>query len=170
MSGTSIAILATVVLVVLAALLIFGASRRRDSRALLSRETERKDRSESPFLEEPASAAEVERAARAPRVAPGTALAPVTTTTAPVPYAPPDPETVGVTRRQFFNRSMVTLTAFSASAFGATTLAFLWPTLGSGFGAKISVGKKDEILATIRSTRQPLYVPNGRLYLTEYPP
>jgi cytochrome b6-f complex iron-sulfur subunit len=169
MSGTSIAILVAIVLVVLAALLILGASRRRDSRKLLSRETERSDRSESPFLEEPASAAEVERAARAPRAAPGTAIEPVATTTAPVPYLPPDPETVGVTRRQFFNRSMVTLTAFSASAFGATTLAFLWPTLGAGFGAKINVGKKDDILATIRESREPLYVPNGRLYLTEYP-
>src|SRR5262245_2633069 len=147
MSGTSIAILAAVVLVVLAALLIFAASRRRDSRNLLSRETERKDRSESPFLEEPPSAAEVERAARLPRVAPGTAVEPVAAPATPVLYAPPDPETVGVTRRQFFNRSMVTLTAFSASAFGATTLAFLWPTLGTGFGGKINAGKKEDILA-----------------------
>lgn len=59
MSGNSIAILAAIVLVVLAGLTLFGATRRSDTRAALSRETVKKDRSESPFLDAPLSGGDV---------------------------------------------------------------------------------------------------------------
>jgi cytochrome b6-f complex iron-sulfur subunit len=55
------------------------------------------------------------------------------------------------------------------SAFGGAVLAFLWPTLSGGFGSKINAGNLDDILATIRDTREPFYVPEGRFYISAYP-
>ena len=55
-------------------------------------------------------------------------------------YVPPDPETLGVTRRQFFNRSIVLLMGLGLTGFGAAVLAFLWPQPKGGFGSKIRVG------------------------------
>ncbi len=166
MSGTSIAILATVALVLLAGLTLFGAGRRRDLRAALSRETVRNDRSESPFLEAPLTGREVERAARRPE--PGTELVPAASRAA-VPYVPPDPETLGVTRRQFFNRSMVTLMILGLSGFGGSVLAFLWPSLSGGFGSKVKVGKLEDLLTQIEQTRQPVYVAEARTWIAPYP-
>jgi cytochrome b6-f complex iron-sulfur subunit len=97
-----------------------------------------------------------------------TALVPVSSAP-PAPWVPPDPEVVGVTRRQFFNRSIVTLMGLGLSGFGAATLAFLWPQLGAGFGSKINAGKLDDILATVRDTRKPFYVAVGRFYVVPYP-
>ncbi|MBW8825646.1 MAG: Rieske 2Fe-2S domain-containing protein [Acidobacteria bacterium] len=168
MSGTSITILATIGLVILAALVLFGASRRRDAHAALSRETVKKDRSVSPFLEAPASARDVERAAVLANRAPGTALEPVGET-APVPYVAPDPETIGVTRRQFFNRSMVAMMILGLSGFGGSVLAFLWPSLSGGFGSKVKVGKLEDLLTTMEQTRQPVYLAEARTWLSPYP-
>ena len=44
----------------------------------------------------------------------------------PAPYVPPDPETIGVTRRQYFNRSNVALTSAGLAGFGAAVVGFLW--------------------------------------------
>jgi cytochrome b6-f complex iron-sulfur subunit len=49
------------------------------------------------------------------------------------------PEHIGVTRRQFFNRSIVTLMGLGLSGFGAAVLAFLWPQSG-GFGSRSTSG------------------------------
>jgi cytochrome b6-f complex iron-sulfur subunit len=76
---------------------------------------------------------------------------------------------VGFTRRQFFNRSISATFVLAVSAFGTTTVAFLWPTLRGGFGAKIRAGHLDDLLASIRTTREPVYLPEGRLYVTAYP-
>jgi cytochrome b6-f complex iron-sulfur subunit len=159
------------VLVALAVLVLFTSSRRRDVHAV-SRETVKKDRGASPFLadEEAAlSGRDVERAAVLERRGESTALVPVEA--APIaPWVPPDPEIVGVTRRQFFNRSIVAMMGLGLSGFGAAVLAFLWPQLGAGFGSKINAGKLDDILGTIRDTRKPYYVAVGRFYLSPYPP
>jgi cytochrome b6-f complex iron-sulfur subunit len=169
MSGSTIVTVGIAALVVLAAVALFGASRRRDARHALSRETVKKDRSDSPFLPEGPTAADVERAARQRLTATGTELEPVADS-APVPYVPVDPETLGVTRRQFFNRSMTGMMVLSISGFGASMLAFLWPGLkAGGFGGKIAAGKLADIEAEISSTRQPKYYPSGRFYLTTYP-
>jgi cytochrome b6-f complex iron-sulfur subunit len=160
--------IAIAVLVALAALVLFTTTRRRDA-GRLSRETVRKDRSDSPFLEteEPLSGREVERLAREER-APGTDITPVGET-APAPYVPPDPETLGVTRRQFFNRSIVAMFGLGLSGFGASVLAFLWPGPSKGFGAKLTVGKLDDILGVIRDTKQPFYSSEGRFYISPFP-
>jgi cytochrome b6-f complex iron-sulfur subunit len=160
--------IAIAVLVALAALVLFTTTRRHDA-GRLSGETVRKDRSDSPFLatDAPLTGREVERAVREART-PGTDLEPATEM-APTPYVPPDPETLGVTRRQFFNRSIVAMFGLGLSGFGAAVLAFLWPGLSAGFGNKITVGKIDDILGAIRDSRQPFYSAEGRFYLSPYP-
>ena len=103
MSGTSLLFIAIPILVFLAVLTVFTTARRRDTERALSLETVKRDRGDSPFLpeQEPVAVAtgrDVERAAVVARRSPGTDLATVGPV-APVPYVPPDPETLGVTRR-----------------------------------------------------------------------
>jgi len=168
MSGTAVALIVAV-LVALAALVLFTASRRKDQ-ATLTRDTLKRDRSDSPFLPEArqATGRDVEREAALARRSPGTEIEKAADR-APAPYVPPDPEVVGVTRRQFFNRSIVAMFGLGLSGFGAAVLAFLWPQLSGGFGSKISVGKLDDILGAVRDTREPFYVSEGRFYLVPYP-
>ncbi len=87
----------------------------------------------------------------------------------PVAWVPPDEETLGVTRRQFFNRSIVATFAFGLSGFGAAVLAFLWPNNSGGFGSKINVGKIPDIQAKIADGEGFAYYPEGRMWVTEYP-
>jgi len=166
-TGTILAI-AIPVLVIAAAIVAFGAARRRDTDAAvgtLSRETRSRDK--GPVLDEEGepTGADVERnaiLARSGKLVPAEP--------APLePYAPPDPETLGVTRRQFLNRSILTLTGFSLAAFGGAVLAFIWPTASGGFGSKIRVGKVDDVKTRIEEGDGFLYVPEGRMWVTEYP-
>ena len=148
-------ILAIAILVALAALALFTTMGRRDS-GRLSAETRKKDKSDSPFLagaEEQVTGKAFERQAALARTTPGADLEPVKES-APVPYVPVDPETLGVTRRQFFNRSIIAMFRLGLSGFGAAVLAFLWPTLGGGFGSKIVVGKLDDIEQAISDSKQ----------------
>jgi cytochrome b6-f complex iron-sulfur subunit len=162
--------IAIAVLVALAFLVLFTTSRRRDD-GRLSGETRRKDKSESPFLPdatEQVRGKEYERQVELARTSPGTDVA-VPAETAMTPYVPVDPEMLGVTRRQFFNRSIVAMFGLGLSGFGAAVLAFLWPTLGAGFGSKITVGKVDDIMQTINDAKQPFYSSEGRLYISPFP-
>ena len=81
----------------------------------------------------------------------------------------PDPMAVGVSRRQFFNRSLVGMMGFGLSGFGGASIAFLWPQGVSGFGAKLKVGNMVELLADIKANNGFLYKPEGRMWLTAYP-
>ena len=163
-----VAIGALAVLAVVAAL---AAVRRRQSEAavgMLSRETRRKDRSSVVLRSEaPQTGREVERAAAVARA--GSAVVPAERPGPPVPYVPPDPETIGVSRRQFFNRTIVMLMSLSLSGFGVACIAFLWPQGASGFGSKIKVGLVSDLLTEIRANSGFLYKPEGRMWLTEYP-
>ena len=87
----------------------------------------------------------------------------------PAPYVPPDPETIGVTRRQFFNRGLVALTSAGLAGFGAAVVSFLWSAPKGGFGGKIDAGKLDDIKAGITLNQGFYYVPEGRAWMTEYP-
>ena len=169
MSTTAILAITIPILLVLAVILVAVTSRRRDSRTAgaLSREAARKDRgSVTLSSEETATGREVELAAARARA--GTDLAPVSS--APLaPWVPPDAEQMGVTRRQFYNRSMIALMGLSLSGFGAAVLAFLWPKLGAGFGAKINIGNINDVKASIRGAKGFYYVPAGRAWITEYP-
>ncbi len=165
MEGTTVLTIAIPVLVALAALVLFTTSRRRDTARARAGEAGQ-DQVEG--ARRP-TGREVERQAVLARTSTGTELTRVEDAP-PAPYIPPDEEAIGVTRRQFFNRSIVGLMGFSLSGFGAACIAFLWPTLSGGFGSKINVGSIDDVLSTIRDTREPFYVPEGRFYINPFPP
>jgi len=177
MSTGAIVLIAIAVAVVLALLMLFVTARRRDhDRAVgeLSHETLQRDRSEesaAAVLAETgaagASGREIERQT-AVEQAGGGAVA--TVTAAAPPMLPPmDPETLGVTRRQFLNRGIVTGFALGLGGFGLSVLAFLWPSLSGGFGSKINAGSLDSILSDIRDKKTPFYSAEGRFYINPYP-
>jgi len=172
MSSSAILVLAFVVLVALAAILVLGVVRRRETGAAvgeLSRETRRRDTGGVPPVEEERpTGREVERSAALERRTPSTEVV-VAAESAPVPWVPPDPETLGVSRRQFLNRSIVNLMGFSLGVFGLASIAFLWPQSKGGFGSKISVGKITDIQANIKASSGFAYYPAGRMWITEYP-
>ena len=161
------------VVVVLAGVVVFAAARRRDvgsATGALSRETRKRDKPS--VLETDAEAAavvsgrQVEAAAELERRAPelvkvgGSDLA---------EYVPPDAEAIGVTRRQFFNRSIILVMGLALSGFGAAVIAFLWPTPKGGFGSKIRVGNVSDVIAKIQASAGFLYLAEGRMWITEYP-
>ena len=161
--------IAVIILVVLSAVLLVGASKRRDRAATgLSKEARQRDKS-NPVLSresQPLTGREVEAAAVAER---NEIPAPLVESLPEEEFVAPDPQTLGVTRRQFFNRSLVGMMGFGLSGFGAACIAFLWPQGVSGFGSKIKVGNIVEILAEIDSNNGFLYKPEGRMWITAYP-
>ncbi|HEX9258880.1 MAG TPA: Rieske 2Fe-2S domain-containing protein [Acidimicrobiales bacterium] len=168
-SSTAVVAIVIVAVVLAGALLLVTAARRGDARrgaGALSRETRKRDRGETALDERGATGKEFERQATEAR---STALEPVAVPTPPAPYVPPDAETLGVTRRQFFNRSAVTLMSVGLGGFGAACIAFLWPQLSGGFGSKIAVGKLEDVIANIRANKNFFYLAEGRAWLTEYP-
>lgn len=172
MSTTTVLLIAIPVLVVLAGVLVFASARRRDTGTAigaLARETRKRDRGGvSPSIEVPTTGREVERAAALEQREGGSALARVESK-APVAWVPPDPEVLAVTRRQFFNRGIVTFFGLGLSGFGATVLAFLWPKLGTGFGSEISIGTTNSVDAKIAEGDGFAYYPEGRMWVTHYP-
>jgi cytochrome b6-f complex iron-sulfur subunit len=161
-----------VVLVVLALVSLVGVFKRRDTQdatGLLSRETVRRDRAAdiSPLGSQP-TGKEIERIAEAERRGGGTAVA-VASKPDVAPYIPPDPDQIGVTRRQFFNRGIIALFGFGLSVFGAQVIAFLWPTPKGGFGSKINIGKIEDVLTKIEEGSGFYYLPEGRMWVTQFP-
>ena len=154
-------IISLAALVVLAGVVVLTAARRRETTGVLSRETRSRDQK----AERTVSSKEFERESVASR---STALA-VPQSVAVAPWTPPDPEAIGVSRRQFFNRATVTLMSAGLGGFGAAVLGFLWKGAEGGFGSKINAGKVDDIIAGIRSNNGFLYLPEARAWVTEYP-
>ena len=175
MSSGAIIAIAVAVIVVLAVGFIATAARRRDSRVagLLSRETRRRDRAARLAEGEDATAAEPELTGRAfeerALAVRSMELEPVAPPPLPVAYVPPDAETLGYTRRQFFNRSIVAMMGLSLTGFGLSLIAFLWPRKGGGFGSKITVGNLTDIIQGIRDNHGFYYVPEARTWITAYP-
>ena len=149
-------IIAIIGLALLAVVVVAVSLRRSDTSTAvgqLSNETVRRDRSNDQITADTASekvvtGKAVEAAARGG--APG-ALVAQQDSAPPVVYVPPDPETLGVTRRQFLNRSIIVTFAMGLSGFGAACLAFLWPPPGGGFGSKVNVGRVADIEAAVRA-------------------
>jgi len=164
-------LIAAPVLVILAGLVVIGATSRGDQHDVLghlSRETRRADRGGPRTPAAVASGREVERRAEIERASEGSAVA-THVTAPPVPFVPPDAETMGVTRRQFFNRGIMTFFGVGLSGFGAATLAFLWPRSGVGFGSVISLGSMQTVQAKIENGDGFAYYPEGRMWVTQYP-
>jgi cytochrome b6-f complex iron-sulfur subunit len=90
------------------------------------------------------------------------------TLTAPTPWTPPTEETIGVTRRRFLNRGLMSLLGVSAGAMSGSFLAMLWPQSSGGFGSKVHVARADIDTGLARGHGF-FYVPEGRLWVTAYP-
>lgn len=162
-------------IVVLALVVVVASARRRDrgdAIGQLARETRQRDAGEPEVLraedaERPTGRA-VERAAVLERT--GTSIATAERQGMDVAaFVPPDPDVVGVSRRQFFNRSIIAFFILGLSAFGAGVVAFLWPQPKGGFGSKIRVGAIPDIKAQIQANNGFLYLAEGRMWITEYP-
>jgi cytochrome b6-f complex iron-sulfur subunit len=172
METSTVLLIAIPALVVLAAAFLLATASRRDRSAAigqLSRETLERDRGVVAPADEPrVTGRDVERAAVLQRQGESSALV-LAPPAPPATYVPPDPETLGITRRQFFNRSIVALFGAGLSGFGAACLAFLWPSLSGGFGSKVTVGALDDVLGEIRDAREPKYVAEARTYIAPFP-
>ncbi len=167
-------IAAIVVIAVLAAVAVFSALKSRDADGavgILSRETKSRDRESTVLGDEDAlTGKQVERAQVLERKAASKELVLAARESAPpAPYVPPDPEVIGVSRRQFFNRTIILMMQIGLGGFGLASIAFLWPQLGGGFGSAIRVGLVSDVLSEIRGANGFLYRAEGRMWLTEYP-
>lgn len=175
MSATAIIIIAIGAAVVLGALAFMTLARRSDVRGAgaLSAETVKRDasaRADHDVAVTVATGAEVEAQAVAARRPVGVGLAPLSSDTGLTPWTPPDPDALGVSRRQFFNRATISLMAAGIGTFSAASfVAFLWPTKTGGFGGKVPVGRYDDIVAGIRAGNGFFYAPEARAWLTAYP-
>ncbi len=171
MSTAAIIAIAIGVVVVLGAIAFFTLARRSDVRGAgaLSGETVQRDKAARKSAE-PAStqttASEVEAA--------GVAARSTEIEKRPEPqivqWTPPDPEVIGVSRRQFFNRATVSLMSVSLAGFAAAAfVAFLWPSGTGGFGGAVTVGKLGNIKDGINQGGGFFYAAEARSWITEYP-
>ena len=159
------------VVVVLAGVVLFAASRRRDSggaTGALSRETVKRDKPAA-ALDDSELVGVSGRQVEASAVLDRRPAAPATTATEVAPFVPPDADAIGISRRKFFNRSIIVMMGLGLSGFGAAILAFLWPMPKGGFGSKIRVGSVADIQAKITASKGFLYSAEGRMWLTNYP-
>ncbi|MCC5953959.1 MAG: Rieske 2Fe-2S domain-containing protein [Acidimicrobiia bacterium] len=161
------------VLVLLGIVGLVASAKRRDrgdAIGELARETRKRDRGEPEVLtaDERPSGREVERSVVLARTG-ATTIAEAQASGDIEAFVPPDPEDVGVSRRQFFNRSIVAFFALGLSGFGAAIIAYLWPQVTGGFGSAIRVGSIPEVKSEIEANGGFLYMAEGRMWITEYP-
>ncbi len=182
-TGTILAI-AIPVIVVLGAVVAFVSLRRRDATGLghMSRETRRRDELAAGAAGDDAAAGdeagafgissearELERSVALER-RPSTVA--VAEPELPQDWAPPPAEEVGVTRRQFLNRSSVLLMATGLGTFNAAMIAFLWPRPTGGFGSKIKIGSVasvDEAITSSTPAENFSYFSEAQSYIQPYP-
>ncbi len=177
MKASTVLLIAIPVLLLLAGLLAVATtiSRQRSSTGSLSREARKADRSESGAAVATVDESEAARARAGEArqsLEPAGAGKPVVSAAGGLirfGEAPADPETLGVNRRQFFNRSIVGAQSLAWGGFSVAMIAFLWPSLTGGFGGKVRAGNKQDILAEIAEKKQPFYVPEARAYINPYP-
>ena len=175
MSTEAAIALAIGAVVVLGAISFLTLARRSDVRGAgaLSGETRKRDKASRS-----AEGAAVEASARTGAdaeaegvVARSNELVPVAPDVSTlVPWIPPDPEAIGVSRRQFFNRATVSLMSAGLGAFAAAAfVAFLWPTGKGGFGQPVAVGKLGNIQDGIKQSGGFFYAPEAKSWITAFP-
>jgi cytochrome b6-f complex iron-sulfur subunit len=177
MEAKTVLFIAVPVLLVLAALLAVATtvSRQRSSTGSLTKEARKADRSGSGAAVATTDLTEEARARFSETkqsLEPAGAGKPVVTAAGGLirfGEAPADPETLGVNRRQFFNRSIVAAQGLVLGSFSLAIIGFLWPSLSGGFGGKVKAGDIKDILAAIAEKKLPFYVPEARAYINPYP-
>lgn len=164
MSAGTVLAIAVPVLLVLAAVAFVTTARRRDGQIVadLTRETRRADRSTVDVV--PEGDPEAEARERYARIRAETEPGEESKAREPL-----DPEELGITRRQLFNRGMLATAGIGAGGLGAAVLAFLWPSGAGGFGSMITAGNLGDIRDFIETNKDPFYIPDARSYLTPYP-
>lgn len=183
MSG--IALLIIIAAIALAAVGFFIVTARNSDRnaatGLLARETVRRDRarakadasaakSGASVPPPPPSGRSAERSVALARRGISDQVAVPSAPSLPDVIRPPlDYEQLGVSRRQFLNRGTTVMMLLGLGGFGGAVLAFLWPSLSGGFGAKVAVGKLDDIKNELATAKGPKYVAEARSYLIPYP-
>lgn len=173
MSTAAVIALAIGVVVVLGAISFLSLARKSDVRGAgaLSGETRQRDkagRRAEPADADARTAADAEAEGLAARSKELVPVEPEQSTL--VPWVPPDPEAIGVSRRQFFNRATVSLMSAGLGAFAAAAfVAFLWPTGKGGFGQPVAAGKLGNIIDGIKAGGGFFYVPEAKSWITEYP-
>jgi cytochrome b6-f complex iron-sulfur subunit len=168
----TLAIVIVVIVVVAAASLLLLANRQRAATGSLSRETRRRDQDATTGAPTGAGTElELSEEARARADEAATqAGAPAVRRRADITaWEPVDEEEIGVTRRQFLNRGILIAMLGALGTFGASLLAFLWPSSSGGFGGSIGAGKLADILQFMSTNLQPFYVPEARTYIQPYP-
>jgi cytochrome b6-f complex iron-sulfur subunit len=168
--------IAAVIVLALATVLLL-ANRQRAATGDLSRETRRRDQASAataPTGDTTSASTEVELSdearKRADEARAGASGVPATRDGGTLSkWEPVDEEEIGVTRRQFLNRGILVTVLAGLGTFGASLLAFLWPSSNAGFGGKIAAGKLSDILAFMSANKQPWYVPEARTYIQPYP-
>jgi cytochrome b6-f complex iron-sulfur subunit len=170
--SSTVLIIAIPALLILAVVAILAEGRRRATTGRLSRETRKRDRSQPAADVAPpepvgTELAELDEEARARAEESRQALEPVGAR-APVEYVPVEEEELGLTRRQFFNRGILTGLGIFAAGMGAAMLGFLWPSSAGGFGAEIDVGSEDDAKAEF-DKKLPYYNAGARTYIVPYP-
>ena len=178
MEARDVLLIAIPVLLGLAVLLVVATtvSRSRSNTGALGREAKKADKSGTAIEGPDESAMDEEARARFGETKAGLEKAGSAT---PVKTAagglirfgdtPADPDALGVSRRQFFNRSIVIAQSLVLGSFSLAVIGFLWPSVSGGFGGKVKAGKMKDILDTIAEKKEPFYVPEARSYLNPYP-
>lgn len=97
------------------------------------------------------------------------ALAPITESQVIVEASP---EEVGVTRRQFFNRSLAAMSVAWFGIMGIEILAFLWPKVSGGFGSDVDAGNVSDLVTEMTDAAgliTPAFIPDARAYVVPAP-
>jgi cytochrome b6-f complex iron-sulfur subunit len=174
--------IAIVVVIALAVVALLVTARSRATTGRVSRETRKRDEAAAASTptetvtpsDETTVAAESkegrDRADEARRaIESGTAQVPAARgATTPVVYEPVDLDELGVTRRQFFNRSILAGSGIGLGAFGAASLAFLWPSGGAASQVKVNVGSEADA-KTAFDSKIPFYNASAKVYIVAYP-
>ena len=160
------------VVIILAAVTVFASARRRTSDAhgrttgKLGAETKASDSSALAVSDDTSEDAR----ARAEETKVSTGGVATRGKTSLAEMAPADYEEIQVSRRQFFNRSIITTMAISLGAFGAAAISFLYAKSAGGFGGKVDAGiSLADAQAYWDAQKAPYYVPDARTYLQPYP-
>lgn len=158
MSSSAIIAIVVFVVIILIAIGVFAlAGRIQSERAVgeLGRETVKRDRA--------ARRAEARVQARD-----GGALVPAAGGDVEA-WTPPDERELGVNRRQFLNRGILTLFGVALLGFGGSVLSFLWPGKQAGFGSKINLGSLLDIKIAIAKGGGTVYFAEAKGYVSPYP-